>query len=553
MGMPLFPKSYIGLDFHDYSAQLVELKMKNDVVSLEAYNRMIVPPNVIRNGEILQEDELRSLLVDLFKKANPKEVEPKNVAVVFPSSKVLTHIFSFPAALEEKELEKALRYEVEKVIPFSLDDVYFDFAVLRKEHVGMKHATQYILFAAVIKATADQYTKLLESVGVVPTMFGIQSEALRYVVPEVAVKQGNSLIIDVGTLSVNYLLLENGVVKHYFSSNEGGFKLFSKLSRDLQVNEGSLVDKKEKNNFDKVPELEGMKDFILKNYERGRKMVADMIAEKKINSLERVYLTGEYVNLPDFFDLAKSYFPNQEVFLADPKKVLDINPGKFVFGQDGQDNASIYSIYFVNPIGAAVGALKSTAANSINLLPDKLRESLVNKKMALIAAIAAILMTAIALFGATFMFFQYQILSFERLSLQSQKSAIDKLLYGNRYQEITAEIAAFNNEVSALTAIDKQLFSVPTYLERIREKLPQGVSLSSYSFKDEDLAVQLAGVADTRENLLELQANLEATDFIEEVVFPISNFNEKKDISFSLEVKLDFTKLDQYGASASAE
>jgi len=65
--MSLFEKKIVGIDFHDYSAELVEMSISKDKAILESYNREIIPPDVIKNGEIKKEKStnyIESILYD---------------------------------------------------------------------------------------------------------------------------------------------------------------------------------------------------------------------------------------------------------------------------------------------------------------------------------------------------------------------------------------------------------------------------------------------------------------------------------------------------------
>ena len=65
-------------------------------------------------------------------------------------------------------------------------------------------------------------------------------------------------------------------------------------------------------------------------------------------------------------------------------------------------------------------------------------------------------------------------------------------------------------------------------------------------FNAEELKVKITGIAPDRENLLELQETFKQVEFIEEVVSPISNFDQKFQISFNMELKLILKKLPKY-------
>ncbi len=176
-----------------------------------------------------------------------------------------------------------------------------------------------------------------------------------------------------------------------------------------------------------------------------------------------------------------------------------------------------------------------------------MKEGFANKKNALLVGVAAIAMTAVSLFVATFITFKYQDYEYKRAKLAIQKESIENTLYGTRYQEIREKITSFNNEVNALTAIDNSLFSMPSALQAVQNLIPKDVTISAMNYHDTDLSFEINGIAATRDKLLETQSNFENAEFITEVIAPISNYDTKKDISFLMKIKLDFAKLKPYG------
>ena len=550
--MSFIPQKIVGIDFHDYSAQMVELKCAGEKGTLEAFSRVAIPPEVIQNGEIHKPDQLKELLKQLLERANPRPVDTKNVAIVFPPSRVLTHIFTFPINLDEKEIAKSIPYQAETIIPYSINDIYWDFMILEKDSKDDKHASQRVMFAAITKETADAYVDILESVGLNPSLFAIQVETLKYALEGQMEADKTNMVIDMESLSVNYQIIENGKLKHYFTTNEGGKRLFKEIAEELQVPEKSILAEKEKDKLSKIPNLPRVNDFIEKNYRRGQKIIEEQITTKKVKKVDNVYLTGEFLNFPNFFDTAQTYFPNQKIILGDPKMGLKIDEQRFNPLTEKEGKVP-YSIYFANAIGVALRGISNTGVSEgINLLPDKLKEGFTSRRNGFFIATVSILMTVIALAAGTFFAFKYQSLVYERLHLETQKSAIERTLYGTRYQQIRDGIVQFNGEVEALTKIDQTLFSTPDLLDKIKKLTPGGVEITSIKFLDSELKIGITGIAKARKDLLEIQASFEKADFVQEVIAPISNFDESEELSFLLEIKLQFTKLNQYGAGPDA-
>jgi|GEM_PF-1137221 len=547
--MSFFKNTIVGIDFHDYSAQIVEISIRGRNKYLDSYNRVMIPSDVIVDGEIKKKEELKTILKTLFETANPHPIETKTVAITFPSSKVITHVFTFPVGLSEPEVRKAITYEAETIIPFQINDIYWDCAILEKEDKTKPHASQYVIFACINKQIADQYCELFEGIDTNPVLFSVMPDSLRYSLTTEMFVGKISLMIDVDTLGVNYLIVDNLTIKHFFSTSEGGHRLIKDMSKDLQLTEDEIIAQKEKNQLANIPEIEKIRTFIERNYKRAQKIIEEYEMPKATKKIQQILLTGEFMNLPNFIPLAKTYFPNQKVVIGDPKLGLIIEPTRFNLEAADKDEYMPYSIYFNNSIGSALRAINNID-NGINLLPDKIKENFSTKKKTLIIGITSVFVTIFSLVIAAYLTFQVQNLSYQQTHLLARKSAIVKMIYGKRYQEIKTQIGIFNTEVNDLSTIDSGLFSVPTMIKEIYKLMPQGVTITSFDFFDKELNFSISGIAADRDVLLETEKNLKGAEFIKQLVSPISNYNEKNNIPFQLTITLEFTKLQKYGFSS---
>lgn len=535
--MFLIPKKIIGLDFHDYYAQVVELKSYGKNVELLAFNRLAIPPNIIRDGDILNKEELKSIIGALLNTANPKAIKGKNVVCSFPSKKIFTHIFKFPAVLTEKEVEKAIPFEAEMIIPFSIQDIYWDFKILSKDDSKTKHASQYILFAGVQKNVADTYVSLLNSLGLTPFAFTIPAECVEFALRSQLSRVSSSLVIDVGSLVTTYSLFEGANLKDVSTSLESGRSLAADLAKKMQISEAEIISQKEKNNFNSAL-LPDIANFENKIFCEAKNFIGT-------HNVKTVFITGEFLNLPNFYDLAKKAFPNKEISFGDPRIGVNIDSNKFI-PLDKKEGFIPYSIYFTGAFGLALKGL-NPKFDGINLLPDNLRASFASKKLSFALGTASIVFAAISLVVCTTVVFKHQELSFARGETEAERNSVQQLIYGTRYQEIKKAISDFNTEVGDLVNIQKSLFSVPSLLDDIFSSIPTDVTVSSLEFTDKDLTVNISGVANTREALLGIQKKFEGSSYIEKVIAPLSNFDEKSNISFVLKLKLKFNDLKPYG------
>jgi type IV pilus assembly protein PilM len=543
----ILKKAVVGIEIHDHVAQFVELGTGNGNPDLLSYNRMVIPSGIIEGGVIKKEAELQKILVELFEQANPKTVKVKNAALVLPSRVTFVHIFKFPDTLKKKDIKKAIPLQAETIIPFPIEDVYWDFTVLSKEEGNGEKGQQYVIFAAVPKGIADQYVKVLESLKITPNIFGIHAESIPLALSKQIRNKKTTLAIELGELSANYLLLKDGELKQFFSSNEGSSALITDLAAEFKVKPEEIFEQWQENKLERQY-LPGIRKFIEGSYNHAKKLILEKKAEGLVKSIDDVFLTGEFSNLPNFYEIAKKKFTKQKVSIGDPKLGLTIDDAKFMATHEQKGGSIPYSIYFSNAIGIAKKALDNTG-EKVNLLPDRLKKKFFDEKIDFILAATAVCLSIFSLILSGYLLFKYEDLSFDRINLEMEKASIENTLYGTRYQDIQKELTAFNAEVAILSSIDISLTSVPVVLENIDDLIPVGALINSIQFYDSELMLKISGIAESREQLLEIQDNFEAAEFISEVDIPLSNFDESSEISFQATLILYFPELPKYGES----
>lgn len=542
--MFLFKKNVIGLEFHDLIIQFVELK-KGNHFELESFNRINIAEGIIENGVIKDSEKLSQNLTALFNSANPKPVDVKNFSFILPSKDVFSHIFKLPAHFSNKDIKKTIPLEAENVIPFSVDDIYWDFQVIEEGSPKEKRSYQYVFFAGIPKAIADQYLNFFKVLNLKPYIFGIHANSL-FEALQCEIIGGTNLIIDFDAYGTNYLIIKNGKMKFFLSSSEGSEQFLASLKSTYNITDEELLKQIKAKTLN--PEyLKGIKNFIQKKYTEAKFMMEENEAKEDIGEITNVFLTGEYASLPQFLEEAKNYFSQKKIKLGDPKKCILVEDKKFIEKHKKKGGEIPFSVFFINAIGIAKQMFNKK--KTINLLPDSFKKSFLRERLEFLMSISSMIFSIILLMMAVFLFFKHDEIQHIRNRLEIEKSRIDNTIYGTRYQEIKEMLSSFNNELEQLSKIDQKMFSIPITIEKLYAVLPKGISLSAITFSDKELSIELNGIAETREDLLALQESLKQSDFVEEVYAPLSNYDEKRNVSFSIEVKLKFSNLPRYGTA----
>ncbi len=540
--MNIFSKTSVGVELHDQYIQVVELSKHGKGIELEAFSRVNVPSGLIQNGELKDKIALQLLIKETFEKANPRPIAKKNISVILPTRAVFSHIFKLPLKLSSKDVYQAISYEAENIVPFSLEDLYWDYRVLDKEDAKQPHSSQYVLFAAVPKTIADSYADLFVSAGIHPDLFGVSIDALLQTLEPCLQESIGKAVVSFGPLSTQIFLLKGNKLRYFFSSNEGYEKFIRNMQDQHKWNEEEFRKKWQDNMLEKEQQDE-LSGFIQSQYIQAQ----ILFPENQSDTVKELIITGEYASLPLFYDLAQTMFPKNKVTIGDPKKNLIVDDKKFLGEHYKNGDKVPLSIYFTNTIGVALTGLRKKLFNPVNLLPTHLKSQIKQKGIENITFIGTLVLTVISLFISGTIFIEHQNYYFERTQLENKKQMIENTLYGTRYQEIKSLFTNFNGEIAALSKIEAGLFSVSTLIQDIYAILPKGLIITTFMFDDRNLTLELNGVADTREELLGFQQILENNEMIKKVTLPLSNFDKKTDISFAMTLDLSFSKLPKYG------
>lgn len=540
--MSFLSKSIVAFDLHDQVVQFVELSKFGKSLELRAFNRVDLPKGVISSGRIQDSEALKTAVKSMLEKANPEAVDPKKVAFMFPSKHVFTHIFKFPNSFSLKEIRKALVYEVETVVPFSIEEMVWDCAVLERAKGKGKELMQTVLFAGVPKVVSEEYVQFFEGLGLKPVLFSIHVHAILEALNASITFKNESLVIDLDPYSTTYLVLKGSSVQYILGSSDGSERFFADLTEKYSLGPDWMqLWKKGELKQEFVDEVYKFAD---EKFAEAKQVLSSNSEDVDFSTVESIYLTGEYASLTGLSERLHAAFPDKHVLVGDPKFAVQVNDHRF-FAKHQKEGGSIpFSVFFLNAIGVAKHYLLKN--EGINLLPDPLKKHFFLEKLEHIFLVATFVLTVFMLFISTWLLILQQGLTQTRTILEIQKKRIENTLYGTRYQEVHTALTLFNEEINELSKVDQALFSVPDAFSEIETLVPSGVRITSYSFDDESLSIELTGVADTREHLLDFEKQLEDVAFVDSVLAPLSNYDEKVDVSFSIDLALSFSELPHY-------
>jgi len=334
--------SYLGVDFDSNSVKIVELKNERGRPKLVtyAYIDKIVNQNTSEKdkGSVV---EIGKLIKQVCKKA--KTTTTKAVTAL-PAFSVFSSILNLPA-MNEKDLESAIKWEAKKVIPMPVEDMILDSKILEdffpdpatkkgqkidnnedfskkgflKISRTKKKKNLKVLLTAAPKDLVKRYMAIFKSAGL--SLLSLDTESFALIRSLVGNDRSPLMIVDIGSIVTNISVVANSVPILNRSIDIGGLTITKAIANSLNVN----LERAEQFKYDigMSPERKGQ-GSVPTTIENTLTPIVDelryslnLYRDRGQKDIEKIILTGGsslLLNLPQYL----SNLLNLRVFLGDP-------------------------------------------------------------------------------------------------------------------------------------------------------------------------------------------------------------------------------------------
>ncbi len=235
-------KNLVGLDIGSHSIKLVEIEHSKRGRILQNFGLTAIPPGAIVEGSVKDVEAVSAAIKSLFRNLR---VRKRNVAVSLSGYAVIAKRIGLEK-MGESEIEKAIQEEAEKYIPYDINDVNLDFAVLNPEGVLEEGGDQEaestsskqmdVLLVAAKKEIVDEHVELIRSANLNPVVLDADIFALQNAV-EISVDRpdGNYVIITVGAGELGINVVYRGMSTFSRDSSYGGNQITATIMSEYDV------------------------------------------------------------------------------------------------------------------------------------------------------------------------------------------------------------------------------------------------------------------------------------------------------------------------------
>ena len=317
LGFKSVPKIILGIDISSSAIKLIEVEPNQDGYRVLSYGVLPLPPGAVVDREIIDVEETAKVLKQVYEDS---KTSSSNVAVAVSGASVISDFIDVPVALSEKQLEARVELEAETIIPFPLDQVNLDFAV-----VGQNPLSKDELRVQVVACQRDSVDRRLEVIiqaGLDPTVVDVESFAFARAYKQLIdtattnprqsdhmVKKGIGsdtqevvALIDIGASVFTFVVISQEMVVYSLEQPFGGKQLTEDIQRHYNLSWAEAGKAKRKGGLgsDYVETmLDPFKDLLIQHIKRS---IQVFYSSTEIKKIDRLMLSGgvsKVTGLPD--------------------------------------------------------------------------------------------------------------------------------------------------------------------------------------------------------------------------------------------------------------
>jgi len=302
---------FFGLDIGTAGIRLVQLRNGNPK-TLVKYAYLPIDPNIASSDSKADQQKLADAVSQLVAQAH---VTTRNVAVGIPSGRVFTTVADVDR-LPNNELEQAIRFQADALIPTPLAESKIDWAVLGDSPTDQ--AKQEILLSSVPNAFIEARLDLLENLGLNVIAFEPDNLALARALMPAEPTAAGQLVLDVGGRSTDIVVSFGGNPHLTRSIPTGVEAIIRAAAQNLNIDQKQAEQfvykfglSKDKLEGQVYQALSGTVEVLASEIEKSIKFFQTRYSAVKI---DRLIVTGGASVIPEFpLFLANKFGINVEI------------------------------------------------------------------------------------------------------------------------------------------------------------------------------------------------------------------------------------------------
>lgn len=206
------PSAVVGLDIGTDLIKVAEAKSSKGGIQITGLGVAPIPPGVVENGVVIDPQLLGGTIKKLLHDSGIKT--HCVVSTITGQSSVVIRVITQPK-MNDNELAEAMKWEIERQVPFSSSAIQKDYAKIEKPGTPPDAQTMDVLLAVAQDSAVDSHLQALKVAGLQPKAIDIQPLATsRALIDSSPAAQQHSIsaIVNVGANTTDVGIYEGGLL-----------------------------------------------------------------------------------------------------------------------------------------------------------------------------------------------------------------------------------------------------------------------------------------------------------------------------------------------------
>jgi type IV pilus assembly protein PilM len=200
-------KGIIGLDIGSHAVKLVAMKPQrgDNPYQLTHFGVAELPSESIVEGAVVRPGDVAQVIRDLL---NNNKIKGSRIATAVSGHAVIVRRVTMPR-MDEDELRESIVWEAEEYIPFDVDDVNLDFAILDENDEANE---MDVVLVAAKRDRIDEFIAVIEEAGRDPVVVDVDAFALQnaFELSYPERQHEDVALLNMGASVINVAVLEEG-------------------------------------------------------------------------------------------------------------------------------------------------------------------------------------------------------------------------------------------------------------------------------------------------------------------------------------------------------
>jgi type IV pilus assembly protein PilM len=223
-------KPVFGFDIGRSSIKIMQIDASAKQPTVRAYGSTSFDPKAIRNGVIVDHEAIVKATYELIEKHLTGTLTSRRVALSLPNSHSFSRVITLPK-MSDRDLKYAVELEVDQSIPMPVDELYYDFAVIR----DIENEQQEIQIIASPCSIVDSYIEVFQALNLEVALVESNIAAVTRIVAHAETHDVSTLIVDVGSTACDITIYDGSAVRATGTVDCSSERITDNIAKSLSV------------------------------------------------------------------------------------------------------------------------------------------------------------------------------------------------------------------------------------------------------------------------------------------------------------------------------